>query len=65
MSITCKCGYQGPPQQLNFAESLYGFSEVCPTCNSTDYQVIIAQHTDADIQAIEMQKAQFLNSIHK
>ena len=42
MIIRCnKCFYNGPPQELTEAESTYGFTEVCPQCQSTDYEVYL------------------------
>ncbi|MES2379878.1 MAG: hypothetical protein V4538_02480 [Bacteroidota bacterium] len=40
MSIECfECGYVGEPKQLEAAESVFGFSEVCPKCNGINYNV--------------------------
>lgn len=64
MSIECiECGHVGQPEPLTFPESLYGFAEVCPKCKSTNYNVIIDEPSEANIQAIKAQQERFLQII--
>lgn len=60
MSIEClECTYKGQPTQLNFPESMYGFVEICPRCNGTNYNTIIDEPSPGDIELIKAQQLRF------